>query len=559
MTRMIRGSVLLAACLGLWSCSSDPTADQAGVPFKVVALPSIVFIKQDSSQLISFQLVDELDGQIPESWTLTSTSPYFTVALDSSYRPVYNSDGTLTLPDQQTQVRATLTGKELGPSSFTASAGGKSLTITVNVVPGTLHAVFTPANPAPGEVVTITMPPSLRFTPLSKLGFPGNQQSTPDTSSIRNLVIAADSMSATFISSPTVDTTARVTLVYNTDFPTISPVTLNSETKVTGTLSGLWTGELPATISNLTPGVPPITVTLDAPFAFKIAPDSSVFTFPNQVSPILNSLSADSSSATISVAPNIASPVRATKVTFRGAPQFEYALVSADSVISTDVIPGLPATLSPATNVQVGDTVTITITDPNFTLDSKATVSWPLGSVALVTGTTAGSIGTLPMPKSSGIPTVTGVIAAVNPQFKIPLPAIVPTTLTMLNTSIYGGKGNPATATTLTVPPIGTDTLEFYDISSNVDQFYRLTFAANATLAFTLTWPAGPDLDMLFCNLACSAYAPTPAVFSGATGANPENATVNYTVAGGPSYNLWVNLYAGLAPAWIKIRVRRTS
>ena len=151
MTRMIRGSVLLAACVGLWSCSSDPTADEAGKPFKIVSLPSVVFIKQDSSQLVAFQLLDELDGQIPETWTLSGNTANFNVALDSSFRPVYNSDGTLTLPEKQTEVRATITGTALGISSFTVSAGGKTLTIPVNVIPGTLYATFTPANPAPGD------------------------------------------------------------------------------------------------------------------------------------------------------------------------------------------------------------------------------------------------------------------------------------------------------------------------------------------------------------------------------------------------------------------------
>ena len=68
-------------------------------PTRSCAASALVFVKQDSSQLIEFQLVDELDGQIPEAWTLTASSPNFTVALDSSYRPVYNSDGTLTLPE----------------------------------------------------------------------------------------------------------------------------------------------------------------------------------------------------------------------------------------------------------------------------------------------------------------------------------------------------------------------------------------------------------------------------------------------------------------------------
>ena len=195
MTRMIRGSVLLAACVGLWSCSSDPTADEAGVPYKIVSLPSVVFVKQDSSQLIAFQLVDELDGTIPENWTFSNTSPNFAVAMDSSYRPIYNPDGTLTLPEEQTVVRVTITGTALGVSSFTASAGGKTLVIPVNVVPGTLYATFSPSNPAPGDTVTMTMPGTLRLADTSAVTFPGN---------LAPIIVdrAVDGTSLRFISAP---------------------------------------------------------------------------------------------------------------------------------------------------------------------------------------------------------------------------------------------------------------------------------------------------------------------------------------------------------------------
>jgi hypothetical protein len=548
MTRMIRGSVLLAACVGLWSCTSDPTADEAGVPYKIVALPSVVFIKQDSSQLIGFQLVDELDGQIPETWTLTSTSPNFTVALDSSFRPIYNPDGTLTLPEQQTEVRATITGTALGISNFTASAGGKSLVIPVNVVPGNLYATFSPANPAPGEVVTMTMPPTLRLTPASVITFPGNLNPV-------SVTIAADSMSATFINAPTTDTTAVVTNVFNTEFPTIAPVTLTTKTKVTGAQSGTWDGKLPATFSSLTPGAAPITVTLAPAYAFKTSAPASVLTFPTQADPILNSVSVDSSTATITVGPNVASPLQATRITFRGAPQFEYTLVSADSVISTIVIPNVPATISP-TNPQVGDTVTITAA-VGYTFGATSTVSWPLGSTAIVAGVSGPVIRVLPMPGSSGVPTITGVTSSAAPLFTLTLPASVPTPLTMQNSSIYGGRGNPALATVLTIPPVGTDTLMFYDLSQDIDQFYQIPVpAAPMTITVNLDWGNTSDFDMLFCNAACTAYAPTPAVFGGATGAHPENATVPYTIVG--TYNLWVNLYDGTAPPWIKVRIIRT-
>jgi len=544
MTRMIRGSVLLAACVGLWSCSSDPTADLAGVPFKIVSLPSVVFIQQDSSQLIEFQLIDELDGQIPEIWTLTAASANFTVGLDSTYRPVYDAaDGTLTLPDSQTQVRATIRGTALGISNFTATAGGKTLVIPVNVVPGTLRAVFAPANPAPGAVVTMTMPPTLRLTPTSVITFPPNLAPV-------SLTIAADSMSATFISAPTTDTVGVVTKVFNTEFPTIAPFTLKTQTKLTGAQVGNWTGRLPVTFSSQTPGAAPITATLTAPYAFA----TSVFSFPTQAAPILNSVSVDSSTANITVGPNVASPLQATRVMFRGAPQFLYTLVSADSVISAIVIPNVPVTLSP-TNPRVGDTVTVTAA-AGYTFSATSAVTWPLGSTALVAGVAGNVIRVLPMPGSAGVPTITLVTSSAAPLFKLTLPGSAPTPLTMLNTSVYSGRGNPNTATLLTIPPLLTDTLEFYDLVQNIDQFYRMTFAVDSRLVMRMSWPGTADVDMLWCNATCGSFF---GGFAGATGANPENGTVTFPVAApGPTFNLYANVYAGANPSWVKIRIIRT-
>jgi hypothetical protein len=547
--RKIRGMVLLAACVGLWSCSSDPTADQAGVPDKIVSLPSVVFVAQDSTEQVAFQLVDALDGQIPAEWTLDVASPLFSVSFDSTFRPIYNPDGTLILPGQQTEARATISGIALGVDTLNVSAGGKSLAVVVNVVPGTLHAVFTPANPAPGDTVTMTMPPELRLTPTSAVTFPGN---------LDPIIVsrAADSLSLRFISAPTTKVPAVVTKVYNTQFPTIPVATYPTELPLIGTKSGAFNGKLPVVFSSTAPGAGPITATLDPTYAFKTSAPASVFTFPTQTAPILNSVSADSAVANITVAPNVASPLQVTRITFRGAPQFEYTLVSPDSVKSTILIPTLAATLSP-TNPRVGDTVSITA-PAGYTFGASATVSWPLGSVAIVTGSAANVIKVLPMPGSSGAPTVSGIISPVAPLFQLTLPATLPTNLTMQNISIYGGRGDPATATVLTIPPVGTDTLEFYDLVTNVDQYYNITVPANETMTFRTSWPAGPDMDMLFCNAACTAYAPTPAVFGGATGANPENATVPFTLAQGPTYNFWLNNYAGGFPAWVRIRIIRT-
>ena len=227
MTRMIRGSVLLAACVGLWSCSSDPTADEAGVPFKIVSLPSIVFVDQDSSELIGFQLVDELDGQIPTEWTFSNIPPEITVTFDSSFRPVYNPDGTLTLPGQQTEARATITGNSPGSFSFTVEASGKTLDISVKVLPASLPATFNTTTPNIGQDLVVTMPAGRKLRPTSTFTFAG----APDPIVIG---IAADSNSATLQVAPGTDAKLVVTGVV-ADFAPAASLTLATTDVITAT------------------------------------------------------------------------------------------------------------------------------------------------------------------------------------------------------------------------------------------------------------------------------------------------------------------------------------
>lgn len=165
MTRMIRGSVLLAACVGLWSCSSDPTADEAGVPFRVVAVPSVMIVNAGASQLIGFQLVDELNGQIPTTWSIGATPAGFNVAIDSNFRPVYNPDGTLTLPAEQTEIRATISGLIPSSGEFIVTASGKSITVPVTVVHPDLPATFNTTQPNVGQQLVLTMPADLSLNP----------------------------------------------------------------------------------------------------------------------------------------------------------------------------------------------------------------------------------------------------------------------------------------------------------------------------------------------------------------------------------------------------------
>ena len=159
MTRMMRSSVLLAACLGLWSCTNDPTADEAGVPTAIVSNPTVNFVTQGQSQLITFGLVDELGGLIPSTWTISNVSPEISVTFDSTYRVVYkNGDSTLSLPDMQSQIRVTVNGLAGGSASLTVSASGVSQNVLVNVVPTSVPATITPSSSMYGDTVVVTMP-----------------------------------------------------------------------------------------------------------------------------------------------------------------------------------------------------------------------------------------------------------------------------------------------------------------------------------------------------------------------------------------------------------------
>jgi len=222
---MIRGSVLLAACVGLWSCSSDSTADLAGVPDKIVSLPSTIFVTQDSSKLVAFQLVDALDGQIPTTWTIGPMPAEFSVTFDSTFRPIYNPDGTLTLPGQQTEARATITGLTPGSDSFYVSASGKTLYIPIKVLPNNLPATFSTLTPNIGEDLVVTMPAGLSLRQTSTFSFAG--AAAPIVISI-----APDGSSATLQVAPGTDAKMVVTGVAP-DFAPAASLSLQTTDVVT--------------------------------------------------------------------------------------------------------------------------------------------------------------------------------------------------------------------------------------------------------------------------------------------------------------------------------------
>jgi hypothetical protein len=553
MTRMIRGMVLLAACVGLWSCTGDPTADQAGVPEKIVSLPSLLFLNVDSTSDIGFQLVDALDGQIPAEFTITNTSSYFDVTVDSMFRPVYNPDGVLVVPPQPTEIRATVKALTAGKDSFLVEAGGKSLYIPVQVIPNLLDATFSSLTPGLSDTVTITAPANVAFTPTSVVTFPGAA-----TASYQIGVDPAGSWIKVFVAANT-HASAQITNVTLTSSPTLRFTYRTTDTVTAQTLTAL-----PASFSTLTPAGTPVTMTANA--GFKFDPTSAVSFAAGQTAPIINSRT-DSSAINFSVAPNVNSTVRVTKVHAINVPQIVYTLASAGTMTSPVVtsFTGAVSNAAPAW----GDTVVVSITGGGYKFSPTSAVSWGATKPAYIVSRAADSsaITVIPMPGSSGVPSVTLVTNASYAPFSVTLPGSAGTSIALFTHS--------STAAIATAPLVGNAGF-YYDAGSfgaSADcadfspcQIYKINgTGANAT--FTVTWSNTTDLGLYFMDGAGALIGPpaNPWFFcdsngNGATN-QPETCTVplpagtNYLELDnfGPAYP--GGAAANPAPVWVGIKI----
>jgi hypothetical protein len=92
------------------------------------------------------------------------------------------------------------------------------------------------------------------------------------------------------------------------------------------------------------------------------------------------------------------------------------------------------------------------------------------------------------------------------------------------------------------------------DPGDDCDDFFTITNAGAVpdTMTVRLDWFDTPaDVDILWCNAACSAFVGN---FAGATGSNPENSTV--FVPAGVTWRLYINLFApGAASTIVRVRV----
>jgi hypothetical protein len=187
MKRLLCGSVVLAASLGLVSCNSDPTSDFRNGPSQILAEPSAVFLNRGTVEEVVVRVVDDAGDPLPAPWEITETGSGITVARNPDFLPT-----TVGLPLEAAAQFIVTAGEEPQPSSFTLTSGELSIEIPVNVLPTAIEtATFSNVTPAQNETVTITAE-GFTFLPEAAIVIAGDSA----------LIISNDGASVTFLPTP---------------------------------------------------------------------------------------------------------------------------------------------------------------------------------------------------------------------------------------------------------------------------------------------------------------------------------------------------------------------
>jgi hypothetical protein len=219
MKRLLCGSVVLAASLGLVSCNSDPTSDFRNGPSAILADPSTMFIDQGGFEEVVVTLVDDQGDPLAGDFEVSAAGTGITVERNPDFL------GTTVGAPLESQAQFIVTaGDAPVPSSFTLTSGELSLEIPVNVLPtSVVPAAFSNPTPAANEPVTVTAE-GYTFLPDAQVIIGG------DSAVI--LGRAEDGSSVTFVPAPS--TTGPVLLEkIAIDFLPTTPLTIPTVAELT--------------------------------------------------------------------------------------------------------------------------------------------------------------------------------------------------------------------------------------------------------------------------------------------------------------------------------------
>ena len=545
MKRLLRGSVVLAVAGGFLSCSGDPTSDFRE-PAGIVASPTAVFINVGETKPVIAALQDDQGNQIAADFEV-SFGPGINVVADPTY---LNTTAGVHI---QNQVRFQVTASAIANSSFTLTAGGKTLVVPVRVTPAAIDIAISNATPALGDTITLTAPAGVLFTDESEVTFaggpPGDIVSLSPDRTILTVVPGPNTAGVVTISHTT------VSYDENLDFTVTSNGTVTSP-QLTD-VAGIFSTQTPAL------GAP---VTLTLPAGIRVIPESlladSGLVLEGAINPADVLLSADSSTITFVPAPNSDSVLTIHGVAPSCLPQFPQIL-STTQKVTTPRIDSIAVVFSSTTPAILQP---ITATAPaGFSFGNTATdsvgFSWG-GLPAIINSIAANgsSANITPLPGSNGHASVSNVIVAAAPQFRLTLPATVEVTVPAVVP--LEGTDSPSTAPEITLPGAGGSVVlndaGTFDYSAPIfggafgnfpARLYKIVVPSTMALTTKVDWPTGQDLGIYWFaadGIAEPAFG-NPADNGGA-GANPETSTS--TAPAGTYLLAVVNFGAGNPPVF---------
>jgi hypothetical protein len=157
----------LIVALGASACANDYSLDFGGDPTHIQASPQVMFVNQGATENLLVRLVNDRNQSTPAVFTVSNVGAGITVVRDEDYRPDnVNPEKTLQSDEMQNQMRFFVTANTNVSTSFTVTTGSFSQVITVRVVPTNVGGLSI-AEPAIGDLVTITAPGDVSFNPAT--------------------------------------------------------------------------------------------------------------------------------------------------------------------------------------------------------------------------------------------------------------------------------------------------------------------------------------------------------------------------------------------------------
>lgn len=173
MNRLISGMGLTSALLFAGACNNDPVSDLQGNVNRLEANPGTLLVPIGRSRTTQVTAVDDQGNPIESAYEITATGPGIQVKRDSTFVPIY-AGGVLTVPPTAPTFQFLVTATDFASSSFTVSAGGKEVTVPVNVAPDPANvpiSTVSSTGPNASDPTVITAPAPFVFGPDAAVAF----------------------------------------------------------------------------------------------------------------------------------------------------------------------------------------------------------------------------------------------------------------------------------------------------------------------------------------------------------------------------------------------------